>query len=130
NFLHAHAPDRVTRQIARLAARDEARHVAFGVGHLLYRLQQEPELRVRLANAVEIRYDKLSATSGLNEEVFDALVLLAAGGWSPKAIAVGFERVRMLKAEMAEGRRLRLGKLGFEESVAARLSSLHTRNFM
>ena len=130
NFLHAHAPDPVTRQIARLAARDEAHHVAFGMGHLLYRLQQEPVLRVRFANAVEIRHDRLAATSGLNEEVFDALVLLAAGAWSPKAIAVGFERVRMLKAEMAEGRRLRLGKLGFEESVAARLSSLHTRNFM
>jgi hypothetical protein len=56
--------------------------------------------------------------------------LAARGAWSPKAIAVGFERVRTLKAEMAEGRRLRLGKLGFEESVAARLVSLHTRNFM
>lgn len=130
NFLHAHAPDPVTRQIARLAARDEARHVAFGMGHLLYRLQREPDLRVRLANAVEVRHDSLSATAGLNEEVFDALVLLAAGEWSPVAIATGFERVQALKSEMAEGRRLRLQKLGFDENVAAKLASLHTRNFM
>jgi ribonucleotide reductase beta subunit family protein with ferritin-like domain len=43
NFLHAHAPDPVTRQIARLAARDEARHVAFGMAHLMSRIKQEPE---------------------------------------------------------------------------------------
>jgi hypothetical protein len=130
NFLHVHAPDPVTRRIARLAARDEARHVAFGMGHLLRRLNSEPELRVRLANAVEIRHDTLSAGAGLNEEVFDALVLLAAGEWSPAAIAAGFDRVRVLKSDMAEGRRLRLCRLGFDEAEAARLASLHTRNFM
>ncbi|MGX2041887.1 hypothetical protein ACWJKU_17420 [Methylocaldum sp. MU1018] len=131
NFLHVHAPDPVTRRIARLAARDEARHVAFGMGHLFRRLNSEPELRARLANAVELRHDTLSAgAAGLNEEVFDALVLLAAGEWSPAAIAAGFERVQALKSEMAEGRRLRLCRLGFDEVEAERLASLHTRNFM
>lgn len=129
-FLHAHAPDPVTGQIARLAARDEARHVAFGMAHLLHRLRREPELRSRLANAVELRYDSLAATAGLNEEVYDALVLLAAGAWSPAAIALGFEAVQALQREMAEGRRLRLQKLGFEEDQARRLAHLHTRNFM
>ncbi|BBA37028.1 uncharacterized protein sS8_5106 [Methylocaldum marinum] len=57
-------------------------------------------------------------------------MLLAAGEWSPAAIAAGFERVRMLKSDMAEGRRLRLCRLGFDEAEAARLASLHTRNFM
>src|SRR3954463_772367 len=38
NFLHEHAPDPVTRQIARLTARDEARHVAFGMAHIEHRL--------------------------------------------------------------------------------------------
>src|SRR5256885_10593716 len=32
----------ISRQICRLAARDEARHVALGMSHLLYRLQHEP----------------------------------------------------------------------------------------
>ena len=54
HFLHAHAPDPVTRQIARLAARDEARHVAFGMMHLKSRLEQEPQFRTRLANAVQV----------------------------------------------------------------------------
>src|SRR6202522_2640087 len=32
-FLHDHAPDPVTADVTRLALRDEARHVAFGVAH-------------------------------------------------------------------------------------------------
>ena len=130
HFLHAHAPDPVTRQIARLAARDEARHVAFGMTHLAARLEQEPEFRTRLANAVQSRNDALSGTSGLNEEVFDALILLAAGEFTPQAIAAGYLRVQELMRDMAEGRQSRLEKLGFQKDAAQRLSALHTRNFM
>lgn len=130
NFLHAHAPDPVTRQIARLAARDEARHVAFGMSHLMSRLKQEPQLLAKLANAVQSRNDALSGTSGLNEEVFDALILLAAGEFTPAAIAAGYVRVQQLMLDMAEGRKARLEKLGFEREAAKQLSSLHTRNFM
>jgi len=130
HFLHEHAPDPVMRQIARLAARDEARHVAFGMMHLLARLEKEPGFRSRLANAVQSRNDALSATSGLNEEVFDALILLAAGEFTPAAIAAGYARVQQLMRDMAEGRQARLEKLGFGNEAAQRLSSLHTRNFM
>jgi hypothetical protein len=129
-FLHAHAPDPVTRQIAMLAARDEARHVAFGMTHLMARLEQEPEFRTRLAHAVQARNDALSGTSGLNEEVFDALILLAAGEFTPTAIAAGYLRVQQLMRDMAEGRQTRLEKLGFTTAVAQQLSALHTRNFM
>jgi hypothetical protein len=72
----------------------------------------------------------LSNTGGLNEEVFDALVLLAAGEWTPRAIEAGFAKVQALKQDMAQGRQLRLNRLGFSESDAEQLSSLHTRNFM
>jgi hypothetical protein len=129
-FLHAHAPDPVTRQVARLAARDEARHVAFGMTHLLSRLALEPEFRSRLALSVQARNDALSATSGLNEEVFDALILLAAGEFTPAAIAQGYLRVQQLMRDMAEGRQARLEKLGFGKAQAQQLSALHTRNFM
>ena len=130
NFLHAHAPDPVTRQIARLTARDEARHVAFGMSHLLWRLQQEPQFRTRLANAVQSRNDSLADTAGLNEEVFDALILIAAGKFTPRAIAAGYVRVQQLIVDMAEGRRIRLERLGFEKEAALHLAALHTRNFM
>ncbi|WP_213957239.1 ferritin-like domain-containing protein [Variovorax sp. dw_954] len=130
NFLHEHAPDPVTRQIARLTARDEARHVAFGMAHLEHRLAAQPDFQPRLRNAVESRYDMLASTAGLNEEVFDALVLLAAGELAPGAIARGHQAVQGLKRDMAAGRRARLARLGFSRAEAERLADLHTRNFM
>jgi hypothetical protein len=129
-FLERHAPDPVTRQVARLAAQDEARHVAFGVGHLQYAVALDPGLLARLASAAARRHDALARTAGLNEEVFDALVLLAAGGWEPDSIAAGFDKAQTLKREMAADRTSRLIKLGFDAAEAAAISTLHTRNFM
>jgi hypothetical protein len=129
-FLERHAPDPVTRQVARLAAQDEARHVAFGMGHLQYAVALDPALRGLLAAAVGRRHDALSQSAGLNEEVFDALVLLAAGGWEPDDIAGGFEKVQVLKQEMEADRVNRLIKLGYAPDEARHLSALHTRNFM
>ncbi|CAN5131190.1 hypothetical protein BH09PSE6_BH09PSE6_04500 [soil metagenome] len=130
NFLHEFAPDPLTRQIARLVARDEGRHVAFGMAHLEYRLAQEPAYLSVLQNAIEQRHDELAATAGLNEEVFDALILLAAGSSTLAAIKLGFARVQQLIRDMGQGRTARLIRLGFSQDDARRLSDLHTRNFM
>jgi hypothetical protein len=129
-FLQTEAPDPLTRQIARLAARDEARHVALGMSHLLYRLEREPDFRRRLAHAVEQRYDSLAGTAGLNEEVFDSLILVAAGDPSPAAIERGAQRVQQLMRDMAAGRYAKLIRLGFGRDEAEQLAALHTRNFM
>ncbi len=129
-FLERYAPEPLTRQVARLAAQDEARHVAFGMGHLQYAIALDPTLKERLASAAVRRHDALAQTAGLNEEVFDALVILAAGGWEPDAIAAGFEKVQTLKREMTADRTTRLIKLGFTPDEASALSNLHTRNFM
>ncbi|MFO1400842.1 MAG: ferritin-like domain-containing protein [Steroidobacteraceae bacterium] len=129
-FLREHAPDPVTRAICRLAARDEARHVAFGMSHLAHRLRVQPGYLARLQVAVEQRHEELAPTAGLNEEVFDALVLLAAGSLAAPAIARGHAAVQQLKLEMAAGRRARLLHLGFDGGQAQRLADMHTRNFM
>jgi TusA-related sulfurtransferase len=129
-FLQEHAPDPVTRQICRLAAIDEARHVAFGMAHLEYRLAAQPDYLARLQNAIEQRHEELAPTAGLNEEVFDALVLLAAGDLKPAAVARGHAAVQQLKLKMAAGRKARLLRLGFEAPQAQRLADMHTRNFM
>jgi hypothetical protein len=129
-FLRDHAPDACTREVARLAAQDEARHVAFGLAHIAHELAGDPRLRGRLTTAIEHRHAALAHTAGLNEEVFDALLLLAAGGWEPSALRRGHAAVVALSRDMDEGRRLRLGRLGFPADDAARLSALHTRNFM
>ena len=129
-FLEVHAPDEITRQIMKLAARDEARHVAFGVAHLKRHIAQDPGERDRLAQAVHRRHAALRDTAGLNEEVFDSLILLAAGSFDHEAIARGFDAVSELQREMDQSRQKRLLSLGFEPEDAAELSSLHTRNFM
>jgi hypothetical protein len=129
-FLHEHAPDAATKAVARLAAQDEARHVAFGLAHLERHLGLEPALRERLVAAVHRRHDALADTAGLNADVFDALVVIAAGSLAPAAIARGFAAVTELVHDMDRGRRRRLLRLGFPEAEAAALSELHTRNFM
>lgn len=129
-FIRDHAPDACTRDVARLAAQDEARHVAFGLAHLGRHIAEDPSLRGRLAAAIERRHAALAHTSGLNAEVFDALVLLAAGSWQPAALRRGHAAVIGLVTEMDSGRRNRLMRLGFAPDDATALSALHTRNFM
>jgi hypothetical protein len=129
-FLHRHAPDQVTADVTRLAARDEARHVAFGVAHTAHVVQADPQFLGRLRLAVERRHAALVDTAGLNKQVFDALVVLAAGSWEPAAIARGWREVLRLQQVMDEGRRRRLESIGFPDDEAAELSALHTRNFM
>jgi hypothetical protein len=130
SFLERHAPDPITRRVAHMARADEARHVAFSLAHLERHVQLEPDVRARLARSVEQRHRALQSTSGLNEDVFDALVLLAAGSVQPDGIRVGWQRVQDLQTEMNDGRAARLTRLGFTPAEAETLSSLHTRNFM
>ena len=129
-FLERHAPDPVTKTVTRLAAQDEARHVAFGVAHLREQAAHDPSLTARLAQAVRGRHDELLHTVGLNAEVFDALILLAAGSWEREAVRRGSRAVTKLLRDMDEGRQSQLKRLGFSSEEAAELSALHTRNFM
>ena len=129
-FISDHAPDQVTADVTRLAVRDEARHVAFGVSHTAHLAASDKSYLGTLRQAVERRHSALQDTAGLNAEVFDSLVVLAAGSWSPEAISRGWQAVRDLQSRMDEGRRRRLAYIGFPDDEAAELSALHTRNFM
>jgi hypothetical protein len=130
SFLVEHAPDPVTARIAHLALADEARHVAFALGHLGEHIVKTTDQRDRLRAAVERRHDVLASTAGLSPAVYDSLVILAAGSWTPGAIQAGWDAVQALQADMDEGRRRRLVRLGFPDREAAELSALHTTNFM
>lgn len=129
-FIRDHAPDLCTQEVARLTAQDEARHVAFGLAHLSRHAAEDPTLLDRLAVAIERRHSSLAHTAGLNAEVFDALLLLAAGSWSPAALRSGHAAVEALHRAMDDGRRQRLIRLGFAPDRASDLAALHTRNFM
>lgn len=129
-FLHRYAPDPVTADVVRLAARDEARHVAFGVAHTAHVVRADPHFLSRLRTAVHRRHDALIDTAGLADSVLDSLVVLAAGGWEPEAIARGWRAVQHLKRVMDDGRRRRLAFIGFPDDEAAALAALHSRNLM
>ena len=129
-FVRDNAPDPVTARVAELAAQDESRHVAFGMAHLARHLSVDSGLKSRLAAAVERRHSSLRNTAGLNAEVFDALIVIAAGAWDAASIRAGNARVLELVGAMDRGRRKRLRQLGFSAEEAQELSSLHTRNFM
>jgi hypothetical protein len=130
DFLQRFGPDPITRAVARLAAQDEARHVAFGLAHLRRHAAEDPALLPRLAQAMRSRHAELAQTAGLNARVFEALTLVAAGGFAPRQIRKGHAQVQRLQAEMDHARRASLTKLGFPAVEAVRLSRLHTRNFM
>ena len=104
--------------------------MAFGVAHTAHLVAADKSYLGVLRQSVERRHAALLDTAGLNTEVFDSLVLLAAGSWEPAAISRGWRAVRDLQAGMDEGRRRRLAYIGFPDDEAAELSALHTRNFM
>jgi hypothetical protein len=129
-FLERYAPDPVTAAVCRLAAQDEARHVAFGMAHLRQHIALDPGILPKLAAAVRDRHHALQNTAGLNAEVFDALLLVAAGGWELADLGRGHHALTGLVKEMDERRQSRMLYLGFGDREAKELSSLHTRNFM
>lgn len=129
-FMERYAPDPVTALIARMAHRDEARHVAFGVSHLRYLLEIEPQRRSILAAAVERRSQVLASVTGLSPYVNDALVIYSGGGGTPADIRRGTARVNDLHRDMDRGRSERLQALGFGINDSENLSSYHTKNFM
>ena len=129
-FIERYAPDPVTASVAKLAAQDEARHVAFGLAHLGQHVNSDAGLRPRLADAIRRRHEALRQTAGLNAEVYDALMLVAAGSWEHADLQAGYQRVMQLTREMDTGRPKRLLRLGFSDREADELSALHTRNFM
>ena len=104
--------------------------MAFGVAHTAHVTASDPDFLVRLRAAVERRHAALATTAGLINQVYDALVLLAAGSWRAGGHRRGWQAVQQLQQDMDEGRRRRLARIGFPADEAAEISALHTRNFM
>ena len=119
-----HAPDPVTATLARLAHRDEARHVAFGTEHMRYVFEHDPAMRPSLAGAVERRSQVLASISGLSPYVHDALVVFAGGGVSIAQVRTGAQHVATLHREMDRAHRERLQLLGFEVEIASQMSAI------
>ena len=132
SFLERHAPDPVTRSVARAwhcRTKPATSRSAWPTSSIASR--SSPSCATACAPRSSAATTPCRDTAGLNQHVFDALVVLAAGSWEPDAIAPRATRaVETLQADMDDGRRRRLGRLGFPPQAAAELAALHTRNFM
>src|SRR5690242_21516501 len=80
-------------------------------------LFRSPSLREMLMNAVRRRHESLRHTSGLNAEVFDALVLLAAGSWECADIGRGHDAVSALVQEDRKSTRLNSSHMSISYAV-------------
>lgn len=130
SFVETNAPDAATAAAARLAHRDEQRHVHFGISHVRRVLKRDPEAANQLKTAAETRATKLVSLSGLSPLLLESLTILAAGSLKPKDLSRGSEAVARLSRQMETNRIRRLRAAGFSEEAAGHLSDLHTPNLM
>jgi hypothetical protein len=129
-FVEQHAPDAATAAAARLAHRDERRHVHFGISHVRSRIERDPDARVALVGAAEARAAKLTSLSGLSPVLTESLTVMSAASMQPAELAEAAGDVRALLVQMDRNRRRRLRAAGFDARTAEHLSELHTPNLM
>ena len=130
HFVERHAPDAATATAARLAHRDERRHVQFGIRHIRRRLALAPEERDALVAAAEARAAKLTSLSGLSPVLTESLTLMAARSLQPADLSEAGIALRELMKTMDRNRVRRLRAAGFDVDTARHLSDLHTPNLM
>jgi hypothetical protein len=128
-FVELYAPDAATATAARLAHRDERRHVHFGISHVRHVLAGDPERRTMLIHSAEQRAAKLTEMS-LSPLLTEGLTIIAARSLTPKALSQGADAVRELMRTMERNRIRRLRSAGFEKHEARLISDLHTPNLM
>jgi hypothetical protein len=129
-FVERHAPDAATAAAARLAHRDERRHVHFGIAHVRGRIERDPEAVRHLVAAAEARAAKLTSLSGLSPVLTEALTVMSARSLQPAELAEAAMEVRTLQVTVDENRRRRLRAAGFDDRTAGYVSELHTPNLM
>ena len=129
-FVERHAPDAATATAARLAHRDERRHVQFGIAHVRRRLELGPDERNALVASAEARAAKLTSLSGLSPLLSESLILMASRSLQPSDLADAGSALRRLMQTMERNRIRRLRAAGFDAATARYLSDLHTPNLM
>lgn len=128
-FVERHSPDAATATAARLAHRDERRHVHFGISHVRYVVGSDPERRTALVYSAEQRAAKLTELT-LSPLLTEGLTIMAAGSMRPAALSDGAREVRTLMHTMERNRIRRLRSAGFDAQQARYISDLHTPNLM
>jgi TusA-related sulfurtransferase len=128
-FVERYAPDAATAAAARLAHRDERRHVHFGIAHVRHTLAADADQRAALIQSAEQRAAQLTELS-LSPLLTEGLTVMAAGSLRPAALSEGARAVGKLMRTMERNRIRRLRSAGFDAREARYISDLHTPNLM
>ena len=101
------------KRIFRLAAQDESRHLAFGVTHLKYLVDVEPERKEELHHYLDIQEGALGQSQGsltTNPATSEALAILAGGGID--RIDEGFQKLMIMRKKQINEYMHRLEVIG------------------
>lgn len=129
-FIARTAPDAATAACARLAHRDEQRHVHFGISHVRRTQKLDPDSTRQLVGAVEARAAKLSTLTGLSPVLLESMTIMTAGSVKTASIRRAAGEVKDLTRLMETNRIRRLRAAGFSKETSHYLSELHTPNLM
>ena len=129
-FIETYAPDAATAAAAKLAHRDERRHVHFGISNIKRAISIDPDAAQPLVTAAENRATKLVRLSGLSPILVEALTLMSARSVQPADLSDAAADVRALMQTVERNRVRRLQACGFTRHAARHLSDLHTPNLM
>ena len=96
------AQSEVDKRMFRLAAQDESRHVAFGVMHMKYVMETQPERREEIHTYLDRMEGQLgqgSAQAGLTGggETGEALAILLGGGTSEMQLREGYMKLLAIR---------------------------------
>ena len=107
------ANNEAEKRIYRLAAQDESRHLAFGVTHLKYLMETEPERREEMHHYLDVQEGALGQSNGsltTNPATGEALAILAGGGFDK--IDEGFQKLMIMRKKQINEYMHRLEVIG------------------
>ena len=100
------------RTICRLVARDQRRHLAYGIGHLAYHLEKRPDRRDQLNVGFFRAEAAYTADLGADRPFLEALVIVLGGAAGEEA---GWRRLLDLQERQAEEYLQSLDQAGMTE---------------
>jgi hypothetical protein len=107
------ANNEAEKRIYRLAAQDESRHLAFGVTHLKYLMETEPERKEEMHHYLDVQEGALGQSNGsltTNPATGEALAILAGGGIDK--IDEGFQKLMIMRKKQINEYMHRLEVIG------------------
>jgi len=106
------AHNEAERKLFSLAARDLGRYAAYGVSHLRYLLEHNPERRSEVEAALRFAEAALVRDEQKNVPLREALIILLGNGL--ENVAAGWQRLQELRREQARLYVQRLGEAGLD----------------